>query len=100
MHHPVQVALEYVLGGLLGAENAVKVERFFCMFVLDGRVVHDLPLAALCLRRILVLIGKWLNTHAYMDVVVNRVLLVERDQHLRGYLLLLFHIPDYVFKFK
>ena len=54
------------------------------MAVLECRIVQDVPLAALLWPHGLLLLGEWLQTHGDVDVVVQRVRLVEWDEDLRG----------------
>ena len=55
-YHMLEAVLEDVFGGVLGAKDAVKGKRLFCMSVLDGGVVVDVPVPSLLLlHRLLVL---------------------------------------------
>ena len=66
----LEAVLEDVFGGVLGAKDAVKGKRLFCMSVLYGGVVVDVPVPSLLLLHRLLVLCKWLQSHSHVDVVV------------------------------
>ena len=72
-HHVAQVALKDLVGGLVWAENAIKVELLAARPVLDCCVIQDRPLASLVAAHLRLLLNKGLQSHRDVDVVVDRV---------------------------
>ena len=68
------------------------------MAVLECCSVQDFPWATLLLLHGLLLLGEWLQAHGYVDVVMQRVRLIEWDEDLRGcQLSFLAHYSCFVF---
>ena len=69
-YHVLQASLKDVFGGVLGAKDAVKGKGLFCMSVLNGGVVVDVPVPSLLLLHRLLVLCKWLQSHSHLNVVV------------------------------
>lgn len=88
MNHALDVCFEDLTGRDAWLKYAVEVEGLLRELVEERRLIHDLPLA---FPQWLIL-GEGFQPHGDMDVVVQRVGLVQRHEHLRRRHRLVLHL--------
>ena len=83
MHHVVKIVVINLFRADIWSENAVELERFLGVTVLDRSLsVENVPLATRLFLQRLLLVREWLQADRHMDVVVYGVRLVDRHEHL------------------